>query len=424
MVGIPPRRGSSQRGNPYEQNAFANFFDAEWMFGLVGGFDVVVANPPYIDSENMTNTNPELRALIQESYSMTKGNWDIYIAFYEKSFGLMNNDGVLSFITPDKWISKPFGDEMRRQTTDKIISILKAGRNVFESSNVDAIVTVFANRPQMQLQIFDIKNKEIVPKRVINKKSLKPPYAYDWLFSDSIDIFAKLEAQPSKLSGLGICENACATSDAYKLKDFLQEMAKSNGQDEYLKIINTGTIGKFVSKWGRREMVYLGQRYLKPVVHKKRFLAAFQNSYGRKSVKPKLIVKGLNLLDACLDSEGTIIPGKTTLMITSGKLEALKFLLGIINSKVAFFYLKEKYPASSYNQGTTFTKEMINELPVPKLTDQSGNKVVSSVEHILAVMQRNPGADTSTLQDELNKQVYALYGLTAEEIKIVEAASA
>ena len=279
--------------DPYDQNKFADFFDAEWMFGLVAGFDVVVANPPYIDSENMTNTNPELRALIQESYSMTKGNWDIYIAFYEKSFTLMDKDGFLSFITPDKWISKPFGDEMRRLTTDKIVSILKAGRNVFESANVDAIVTVFANKPQMQLRIFDIKNKEIVPKRVIAKTSLKPPYAYDWLFSDSIDIFAKIEAQPNKLSSLGMCENACATSDAYKLKEYVQEMPKSNGQGEYLRIINTGTIGKYASKWSRREMVYLGDRYLKPAVHKKRFLAAFQNSYGIKSVKPKLIVKGL-----------------------------------------------------------------------------------------------------------------------------------
>jgi hypothetical protein len=296
---------------------------------------------------------------------------------------------------------------------------LKAGRNVFESANVDAIVTVFANQPQTQLRIFDIKNKEIVPKRVIAKTSLKPPYAYDWLFSDSIDIFAKIEAQPNKLSNLGICENACATSDAYKLKEFVQEMPKSNGQGEYLRIINTGTIGKYASKWSRREMVYLGDRYLKPAVHKKRFLAAFQNSYGTKSVKPKLIVKGLNLLDACLDSDGTIIPGKTTLMITSDKLEALKFLLGIINSKVAFYYLKEKYPASSYNQGTTFTKDMINDLPVPRLTDQGGGKVVTFVENILATIEKNPEADISILQDKLNKHIYDLYGLTEKEIKIV-----
>lgn len=79
-----------------------------------------------------------------------------------------------------------------------------------------------------------------------------------------------------------------------------------------------------------------------------------------------LIVKGLNLLDACLDADGTTIPAKTTLLITSPSLEDLKFLPSIINSSVAFFYLKERYPASSYNQGTTFTKEMINDLPHAK----------------------------------------------------------
>jgi len=406
--------------NPYDQNASADFFDAEWMFGLTDGFDVAIGNPPYLDSENMTNSNPELRAVIQATYSMTKGNWDIYIAFYEKAFKLVNNKGLLSFITPDKWISKPFGDEMRLQTNGKILSILKAGREVFESANVDAIVTVFANEPQELLRIYDIVNSEIVLKRAIQKSSLKPPYAYDWLFSDFVDLFGKIEAQSSQLSQYGSCENACATSDAYKLQEFIHEEPTTSAQGEHLKIINTGTIGKYVSKWGQREMVYLGQRYLKPVVNKRRFLAAFQNSYGKKSVKPKLIVKGLNLLDACLDLDGTIIPGKTTLMITSETLHSLKFLLGVLNSNVAFFYLKEKYPASSYNQGTTFTKEMINNLPVPKLTDPRSTRVVSIVDRLLAAKQNNPSADTTALACEINQHVYALYGLTPSELALVE----
>ena len=107
-------------------------------------------------------------------------------------------------------------------------------------------------------------------------------------------------------------------------------------------------------------------------------------------------------------------------MITSDKLEALKFLLGIINSKVAFYYLKEKYPASSYNQGTTFTKDMINDLPVPNLTDHGSNKVCSFVDKILAVLEKSPDGDISVLQNDLNNLVYTLYGLTCEEVRIVE----
>jgi len=405
--------------DPYDQNASAPFFDPEWMFGVQEGFDVVIGNPPYIDSESMAKDGSQLRELIQASYKTTKGNWDIYIAFYEKGFGLVAKDGVLSFITPDKWISKPFGDEMRIGSADSIFSILKAGRSVFESVYVDAIVTVFINRPQPYLRICDYSGTGITLKRVIRKSTLKPPFAYDWLFSDSLDLLLALETRSEKVSKHGACENACATSDAYKLQEFIEEEPKT-GNSTYLRIVNTGTIGKYVSKWGRREMVYLGHKYSRPVVDKQRFCNAFQNSYGKKALKPKIIVKGLNLLDACLDADGTIIPGKTTLIVTADNLVALKFLLSILNSAVAFFYLREKYPASSYNQGTTFTKEMINDLPLPRTTPVDRGRVVSFVDRILAAKKADPAADTAALEREIDEMVYKLYGLTEEDIAIIE----
>lgn len=410
---------SSKKSLGYEINFDFEIYFSE-VFEAKGGFDAVIANPPYIDSETMTKNSPQLRQLIQTSYSMTRGNWDIYIAFYEKGFRLLGNEGVLSFITPDKWISKPFGDEMRIRRTDNIFSILKAGREVFESVNVDAIVSVFTKTPQPFLRIYEYFGTEIKPKRVIRKDTLKPPYAYDWLFSDFVELLAKIDAHCGKLTDLGVCENACATSDAYKLKEFIEEEPKHAKPDEHLRIINTGTIGKYVSKWGLREMVYLGGKYARPVVNKKQFLSAFGNSYGRKAVKQKLIVKGLNLLDACLDSDGNTIPGKTTLMITSDHPEALKLLLAIVNSSVPFFYIKDKYPASSYNQGTTFTKEMINDLPIPKIASNERSKLVSLVDRILAAKQRDPEANMSPLEREIDRLVYELYELTPEEIAIVE----
>ncbi len=410
---------SSKRSLGYEVNFDFEIYFSE-VFNAKGGFDAVIANPPYIDSETMTKDNRQLRELIQASYSMTKGNWDIYIAFYEKGFRLLRNEGVLSFITPDKWISKPFGDEMRIRTTDKIFGILKAGRSIFESVNVDAIVSVFVKIPQPFLRIYDYTGTEIRLKRTVRKSTLKPPYAYDWLFSDFVELLARIDAHRGKLTDLGVCENACATSDAYKLQEFIEEEPKHTKTDEYLRIINTGTIGKYISKWGLREMVYLGGKYARPVVNKKQFLGAFRNSYGRKAVKPKLILKGLNLLDACLDSDGSIIPGKTTLMITSDHPETLKLLLAIVNCSVAFFYLKEKYPASSYNQGTTFTKDMINDLPIPEIEADDRTKLISMVDRILASKKRDPKADTTAWEREIDHLVYKLYDLTPEEIALVE----
>jgi len=410
---------SSKRSLGYEVNFDFRIYFSE-VFNSSGGFDAVIANPPYIDSETMTKENPELRQLIQASYSLTKGNWDIYIAFYEKGFSVLGRQGVISFITPDKWISKPFGDQLRSKTNDRIFSILKAGRSVFESATVDAIVTIFLNGPQPLLRVFDYAGTQISLKRTISKDTLTPPYAYDWLFSNFVELLAKLRTHNGKLSDYGVCENACATSDAYKLKEFVEEQRKNTNEGDYLRIINTGTIGKFVSKWGRREMVYLGDRYSRPVVQRKTFLSEFRNSYGQKATKPKLILKGLNLLDACLDSEGATIPGKTTLLITADSVDTLKFLAAILNSSVPFFYLKEKYPASSYNQGTTFTKEMINDLPIPAIKPHDRTRLISKVDRILTAKQHDAEADTSTLERDIDELLYALYGLTDEERAIVQ----
>jgi hypothetical protein len=391
---------------------------AEAFVNKRGGFDIVLANPPYIDSERMTKTNAEVRKQIQRSYQFTRGNWDIYIAFFELGFRLLNRQGVLTFITPDKWISKPFGDAMRVATTDKITCILNAGRSVFEKAKVDAIVSVFTKRKHPLLQIRDFADGEIRLKRVVTKDSLTPPFAYDWLFSDFVELLTKIGANPERLSKFGECQNACATSDAYKLQEYVEEDARKQG--DYFRIINTGTIGRYVSKWGQREMVYLGSRFTRPVVNRARFLKAFQNSYGKKAVKPKLVVKGLNLLDACLDEQGCVIPGKTTLIVCSESLDNLKGLLCIVNSSIASFYLKEKYPASSYNQGTTFTKEMINDLPVPQLSRNDWRQLISCADKIIRMKQANPSADTATAENEVDQLVYQFYDLTSEEIAVVE----
>ncbi len=101
--------------DPYDQKLSAEFFDPEWMFGLPEGFDIVMGNPPYIDSEAMVNSGlKKLRDYIISNYSFTRGNWDIYIAFFEKGFKLLNKNGIITYITPDKWISKPFGYVFRK----------------------------------------------------------------------------------------------------------------------------------------------------------------------------------------------------------------------------------------------------------------------------------------------------------------------
>ena len=367
-----------------------------------------------------------LREYLAKNYKLTRGNWDIYIAFFEKGFNTLNENGILTFISPDKWISKPFGTELRKQKFITMYSLLNAGRKIFESAKVDSIVSIFHNKKTTgKLKVYKIIEEKITFLRDFDKKSLKPPYTLDGTFSPHLNLISKLDKYVSASETLN-CENACATSDAYKLSPLLQELDESFNEN-YLKIINTGTIGKWLSKWGKKEMTYLGKKYLRPVVKKDQFFNEFPNSYSRKSIKPKLVLKGLNLLDVCLDELGEIIPGKSTLLITGFELNKLKLLMAYLNSPLPVFYLKEKYPASSYNQGTTFTKDMINNLPVPKISSNIEIEIINAVDKLIVLssndlLKISPDlmSEEDILKEDINSFIYKSFNLTDDEILIVE----
>ncbi len=161
------------------------------VFQLNGGFDIVIANPPYIDSERMVGEGQlELRKILAKTFKLTKGNWDIYIAFFEKGFNLLNFHGTLTFITPDKWISKPFGDALRISKISNLSIILKAGREVFEDAKVDAIVSLFSNVKLEYIFVY-IYGKNITFKDKVQKIELKSPYTLDALFSSGLELNSK-----------------------------------------------------------------------------------------------------------------------------------------------------------------------------------------------------------------------------------------
>jgi len=405
---------------PFENEA-TSWFEPEWMFGIKDGFDILIANPPYLDSENMTNSGlGGLRDYISNKYRYCKGNWDIYIAFFEQSFNLLSNQGVLIFITPDKWISRPFGETLRRNLLNNILSIYQAGRKVFDSVLVDSIVTIIAKAKTKLLKIIKHNENKVIIENYVFKDNFKIVNNLDIIFSDHFNLITKIENDSFPLKELALCENACSTSDCYKLKEILTTLEyEDDFTDNYLKVINTGTIGRFISRWGTQEMKYLKDKYLFPVVNKKEFLKLFPNSYGQKAIQNKIIIKGLTLLDSCIDNKGEIIPGKSTMLISATG-DLLYLLMGIINSKLIMFYINQKYASSSYNGGVNFTKDMINLLPL-HFNEFIFNKIMSLSKIIVQKKQINFSFDSTSFENQIDQLVYQLYGLTEEEIAIVEA---
>ncbi|MBB6011320.1 hypothetical protein HNR59_000665 [Aquamicrobium lusatiense] len=109
--------------DPFDPNAFAPFFDGEWMFGLdasadEGWFDIAFANPPYIRQEKIesfrVNNKPVIaKSQLKADYKTFAGTADIYVYFYERALRLLKPAGALAFITSNKWYRAGYGKGLR-----------------------------------------------------------------------------------------------------------------------------------------------------------------------------------------------------------------------------------------------------------------------------------------------------------------------
>ena len=105
---------------------------------------------------------------------------------------------------------------------------------------------------------------------------------------------------------------------------------------------------------------------------------------------------------------------KTT-FIATGK--NIKFLLGVLNSKVGNYLVRE-YVTKLDTGGYMMQKVFLEKIPIIKPPINEG--VTNLVEEILLIKETDPAADTSALEAEIDRLVYELYGLTEEEIGIIE----
>ena len=96
----------------------------------------------------------------------------------------------------------------------------------------------------------------------------------------------------------------------------------------------------------------------------------------------------------------------------------MKFLTGVLNSKLVAFWLRNKGKMQGSNYQVD--KEPLLNIPLPSATQAQQKPIIDLVDKILAAKKENPQADTSVWEEEIDRLVYKLYGLTKDEIKVVE----
>lgn len=166
--------------DPYDQNATANWFDPEWMFGVIAGYDVVIGNPPYVESRNSMLSDEQKTAYGQQvvsdwKESLPRGS-DLLIYFYARSAKFLNEAGNGCFITQNAWLNTDYGHKFQKFSFNKFsfLQIVDTSSKFFsdtESQNINTIITLFAKKlvENITYGIADV-NMVIGDKKVIKSK--------------------------------------------------------------------------------------------------------------------------------------------------------------------------------------------------------------------------------------------------------------
>ena len=128
------------RWDPYDQNASAGWFDAEYIFGIVDGFDIVIGNPPYVQLQK--NGGELGRRYKNSGYETYARTGDVYYLFYEKAISLLKSvTGHVCFISSNQWMRVDSGLALRSFfESHNPVQLVNLGADMFENVTVNTCV--------------------------------------------------------------------------------------------------------------------------------------------------------------------------------------------------------------------------------------------------------------------------------------------
>ena len=393
--------------DPYDQNHFANWFEPEWMFGkdLDNGFDVVIGNPPYI---NISNLKPdEYRLELRNKFRSAKNKSDTYAFFLEQGFKLLKTQGILSYIIPQTWKATDSFSKLREiifkeKSISKIVDLDFGTFDAIVKPMVVVISNDFGKYNSIEVfndsfeKISDIEISEILKDSTLSFNTT--------LNNEQKRVFQIIEKGSTTLEKIIQFSRGIKTSEDNR---FIHTSAKNK---DYKKVFRGKNVKAFQLNWNG-EYVWYRPDLMKEKVGSVSYTKDFFE------VQEKLVTQRVNSsmqLLCAYDDRGNYFLDTTNVSRyeTWDKKTSLKYLCALLNSKVINYWYCNKYLMP------TIGLYELHTIPIKKAKDE--NPFITIVDEIHLAKGKNPKADTSNLEQQLDEMVYKLYELTKDEIKIVE----
>ncbi len=447
--------------NPYDQNASAKWFDAEWMFGIEKGFDIVIGNPPYVQIQKFDDA--QKRIWENQKYKTYTRTGDIYCLFYERSNQILRDGGNLCFITSNKWMRADYGEKLRKYfiTDTKPKTLIDFGMAmVFESATAytnifllqkerrknlaDFFVCRIGNDYKLSIPLADYFAEKRIAAKNYNENSWIVPSKEKQIIKQKVERQGvalekwNLQIYRGILTGFdeafvidGKTKNELISADA-KNKEIIKPLLRGKDTKAWQPA--------FADLWLINTHNGIREKGIKPINAKRDFpaiyehLAQYENklkvrqdkgehwtnlrncAYLEELTKPKIIYPNMTKFLPFIYDETGYFPNAKCYSMTG---EGLKYLTAFFNSRLFKFCFNDDFP-ELLGDTCELQKRCFEKIPVKKISESEQKPFEKIVDEIIEAKKQGATADTSKLECKIDKLVYQLYGLTDEEIRIVE----
>lgn len=409
----------------------ATFYDQafEWRFefpevldedGNFTGFDAVIGNPPYLRPRNVPM---RLKAYYRDNYEVSQNQIDLYHFFIEHSTNILREGGSLSLIVPNAFLANENCKKLRKFILENtsIELVVDSRESIFSEANVDVAIITLANKlkNKSNSNYLEIEEDGFYFKNTFNQELFWNNKNYNF----SVTLNKKAQKVLNKL------RTGIELKDQFKITSGIKEYQVGKGKPPQTQ--EDKEKRKFNSD------IKIDESYIPEVRGKnlKRYYIDWKDEfikYGKWLAEPRSaeLFKGEKVLIRQIPGNESLIAAytkshyivdQTAYVIKKSDEEiTLKVLLAILNSTLIFWLFRNVF--NEFDD--LFPKIKVREtksIPLPLNADQSITQNIEVLtEDLINTQNENPEADTSELEEEIDQLVYELYGLSEDEIKIVE----
>ena len=387
-----------------------------------GGFDIVIGNPPY-----GVSIKDDYRKAVVTSWGNVP-DYEIYYYFIVLAAPLLKEKGIMSYIIPNTFLFNTFAKHFREMLVEKwnVLEILDCTKfPIFESAVVRNAINLFQKDSEGSKKVgyrntanvtsfSDLLEREREFMTVESLLTMNQNWGLAYFLPTSIRNVVNL-----------ISSSPLAVKDVFpEISQGLIAYDKYKGQSE--EIIKSRAYHSFVYKdglkkwlWGedvtRYNLTWNGKEYID-------YCNGIANPRNPSFfVGKRMLVREItnpSIFAALIEIEAYNDP--SIIIVKESKDYPIEILVGIMNSKLATFFHFNHSPKVTKGAFPKILVQDIKEFPLPKVNSDERKILMRLVDDVTTIKKGKSIADTSALENQIDFLVYHLYGLTYDEVLIVD----